>query len=179
MNIQVALLTPLLAVAIAGCTNGQAEIDVTTTTVATFPAPPAGAARALGDQAVITDASVTLDVKKDLASLSNLGTLSGEVSKNVVAGQDLDLLEHIKVTIESKDGQMPARLLSEVDIPRHSTEVALPLLVVDSLILEYLTEGQVTVHFYLTGKIPQRTLTLTHTIVAHVNVAVAGSVLKL
>jgi hypothetical protein len=48
----------------------------------------------------------------------------------------------------------------------------------DARLLDYLSEGKVVVHFYLTGAIPDRGFTLTHTLVAHVNVAVSGSVVK-
>jgi hypothetical protein len=70
-------------------------------------------------------------------------------------------------------------LTSDVDIPEGATETELPLLIGDARLLEYLSEGKVAVHFYITGNIPPRPVTLTHTMVAHLNVAVNGSVLKL
>ncbi|HZU83280.1 MAG TPA: hypothetical protein VE987_10205 [Polyangiaceae bacterium] len=181
MKPPVALLGPCAAAAVAltGCTNGQAQVDVTATNVATFPAPPAAVAEQVPDQVMATDGVVTLDLKGDLDSLANVGNLTAAVSKNALSGQDLDVLQHVRVTIAAADGQLPVQLVSDVDVPAGATELELPLLVDGSRLLEYLTEGSVLVHFYLTGTIPQRPLTLTHVMVAHVDVAVAGSVLKL
>jgi hypothetical protein len=170
----------LFGIALAACTNGTGEVDVTASNSATFPgAPlPAGAAQFNGES-VTTDASVTLDVQGDLASLSNLGTLTAEISKNTISGPDLAVVQHIRATIETKDGKMPAQPASEVDVPANSTEVELPLSMSDSQVLDYLTEGKVVIHFYLTGTIPDRPITLTHTMVAHMGIAMKGSVLKL
>jgi hypothetical protein len=168
----------LLALAFLGCTNGQGEVDVTSTNVATFPGAPAALPSQAADLALTTEGDVTLDVQKDLESLKNLGSLSAAVSKNGVTGADLSFLQHVKLTIAAKDGQLPAQLLSDADVPQGSTEVELPMLIENSQLLDYLSEGKVTVHFAITGQLPQRPLTLTHTIVAHVDVAMSGSVLK-
>jgi hypothetical protein len=170
---------PLLAIALAACTNGTGEVDVTTTNAATFPGAPAGAlGQPLRAESVTTDASVTVDVQGDLASLSHLGTLSGDISKNTVSGADLAFIQHIKATIETKDGKMPVQTASDVAVPPNSTEVELALAISDSQVLDYLQEGKVVVHFYITGTIPDRPITLTHTMIAHIGVAVTGSVLK-
>lgn len=170
----------LFALALAGCANGQGEVDVTAANAATFPGAPAAARGPMGNAAAwTTDGYVTLDLKNDLASLSDIGTLSGAIAKNALSGPDLAFIEHIKATIATEDGKMPVELASDVEVPRNSTEVELALSMSDSRVLEYLTEGRVTIHFYVTGNIPERPLTLTHTMIAHMNVAVKGSVLKL
>jgi hypothetical protein len=42
-------------------------------------------------------------------------------------------------------------------------------------VLEYLREGKVVLHFTLTGNISERPLKVTHTLVAHINIATSGS----
>jgi hypothetical protein len=167
----------LFAIALAGCTNGVAEVDETTSNVATFPGAPAAAAGQLSAD-LTTDAIVTMDVQKDLASLNGLGTLTLTISKNAVSGADLAFVKHIKATIEAQDGTMPIELASDVEVPPHSTEALLPLQISDARLLEYLTEGKVAVHLYLTGNLPQQTMSLTHTMVAHLNIAVKASAVK-
>jgi hypothetical protein len=169
----------LFAIALGACTNGQGEVDVTTSNSATFPGVPASVAANLHGQSVTTEASVPVDVQKDIASLSNLGALSAAISKNTIAGPDLSVVQHIKATIETADGKMPEQLASEVDVPNGATEVELGLSMSDAQMLDYLSEGKVVLHFYLTGTIPDRPITLTHTMVAHIDIAVKGSVLKL
>src|SRR5258708_3779715 len=129
-----------IALALAGCTNGQADADVTANNVASFPGAPAAAAGQLAAQSIRTDAAVTVDVQQDLASLSNVGTPSAVISKNTVSGPDLAVVRHIKATIAAEDGKMPAELVSDVDVPKGSTEVDLPLLISDSQVLAYLQE---------------------------------------
>jgi hypothetical protein len=169
----------LFAVALAACTNGQAEVDVTATTAALFPGPPADVRGQVPTEAMTTDGVVTLDFQKDLASLANMGTLTAVISKNAISGPDLSFVDHIKATIATEDGKIPEQLAFDVDVPRNTTELELALLISDSQVLDYMTEGKVAIHFYLTGTIPPRALTLTHTMIAHVSVAVKGSVLKL
>jgi hypothetical protein len=169
----------LFAIALVGCTNGQGEIDVTSTNVATFPGASVDTAgQALSAEALTSDASVTLDVQKDIASLSDVGKLTAAVSKNTISGSDLAFVRHIKVTMATEDGKIPAEVVSDAELPANSTEAELALLISNSKVLEYLSEGKVDVHFYLTGGIPDRPLVLTHTLTAHMSIAVQGSVLK-
>ncbi|HZU83615.1 MAG TPA: hypothetical protein VE987_11890 [Polyangiaceae bacterium] len=172
----------VLAGALVACTSGQGEVDVTATQVATF-APPAvdlqGLAAAGQTPTVTADGYVTLDLKDDLASLGGVGSLSATLSKNTLSGADLGYVRHVTATLASVDGTMPAVLASDVDVPEGSTQAELALSMTDSQLLEYLAEGKVSVHFFVTGTLPDRPITLTHTLVAHVNVQVSGSVLKL
>ncbi len=170
----------LFAVALVACANGQGEVDVSSTNAATFPGAPSEVpGSALAGAVMTTEGSVTLDLRKDLASLSDLGTVSVAISQDSISGADLGFIQHIKATIESEDGKLPVQVASDVDVPAHSTEIELPLLISDSQALEFLTEGKVALHFYVTGNIPERAITLTHTIVAHVSIAVDGSIPKL
>src|SRR5271165_2660735 len=94
----------LFGFALAACTNGQGEVDVTSVDMAEFPAPPPSvSAGQLVGQTVTTDASLSVDVHKDLESLSNLGSLSGSISKETVSGPDLSLIHHIQATIGAAD----------------------------------------------------------------------------
>ncbi len=169
----------LCAIALVACATGQGEVDVSTSNSATFPGVPlsAGGAQLRADP-VTTEGSVTLDVQSDLASLSNLGALTAAISKNSISGPDLSVVQHIRATVETADGKMPAQLASDVDVPSSSSEVELALSMSDAQLLAYLQEGKVVVHFYVTGTIPDRPITLTHTMVAHIGIAVKGSVLK-
>jgi hypothetical protein len=170
----------IFAIALGACATGQGEVDVTATNSATFPgAPPIPAGAQLGAESVTTDGAVTLDVRSELASLSNLGTLTAAISENAISGADLSVVHHIKATIETADGKMPAQLASDVDVPPNSAEVDLALSITNAQLLDYLTEGKVVLHFYLTGSIPDRPITLTYTMVAHMAIAVKGSLLKL
>jgi hypothetical protein len=169
----------LFGIALAACTNGQGEVDVTATDSATFPGVPLAAGSPLAPESMTTDAKVTLNVESDLASLSDLGTLSAEIAQNTISGPDLSVVHHIKATIETADGKMPARVATDVDVPSNASEVNLTLSMTDADMLSYLSEGKVIVHFYVTGSIPTRPITLTYTLVAHMGIAVKGSVLKL
>jgi hypothetical protein len=170
----------LIAVALGGCTNGQGEVDVTTTSVATFPAvSTASTAQSLGDEMSTTNAEIVLDVHKDLQSLSTLGALTGAISRDVVSGSDLSFVRHVKTTIATVDGRMPAQVLSDAEVPQDAAEIDLPRLITDALILEYLKEGKVAIRLSLTGSLPERSITLKHTLVAHMNVAVQGAVTNL
>ncbi len=175
----------LLPLAIAACTNGQGQADVTMENAVTFPGVPAsvdGVAVPVGSlptEALTTDGAITVDVQDELESMGKLGTLSATVSKNSLSGAELSLIDHIKTTIATADGKMPVEVLTDVDVPKNATEIDLPLSIPASEVLAYLEEGKVTIHFYVTGSLSAAPVTLTHTLVAHVDVAVQGSVLKL
>jgi hypothetical protein len=170
---------PLLASALFACTNGQGEVDVTVSNQATFPAAPPGVAQALGNTLVTSDSFVTVDVKSDLEQIGKLGLLTAVISENVVTGSDLSFLKHVKATMESEDGSMPPAVLADLDVPANASRLELsPMQVSDATVLAYLSEGKVDIHFAITGQIPDRNITLTHSLVAHLNVAVQGSVLK-
>jgi hypothetical protein len=124
-----------------------------------------------------TDASLTLDFQDDLASLGNLGALSATISQNSVSGTDLNVIRHIRATLATKDGTIPEQVASDVDVPEASTEVELPLLISDSQLLAFLSEGKVVLHVYLTGSIPEHPFTLTYMLMAQVSVAMKGSIL--
>jgi hypothetical protein len=168
------------ALGMAGCTTGQGEVDVSLTNVATFPGAPAEAAAALMGSTVSTDAFVTLDLQKDLASLDSFGTVTAEISADTISGGDLSFIDHVKATMEAEDGSLPVLVLSDRDVPAGSAEIDLsPLAVTDAQVLAYLSEGKVDIHFYITGPIPDRPVTLTYSLAAHLSVAVRGSVFKL
>jgi hypothetical protein len=170
---------PLLAFALFACTNGQGEVDVTVSNQATFPGAPAAAIQALGNQPVTTDSFVTVDVKSDLEQIGKLGSLTAVISENLVTGSDLSFLKHVKATMETEDGSMAPAVLADLDVPDGATQLDLnPMLVSDATVLAYIEEGKVDIHFQITGQIPDRPITLTHSLVAHLNVAVQGSVLK-
>ncbi len=131
-------------------------------------------------QSVTTDSFVTIDIQKDLESLTKLGPVTAEVSKNAISGADLSFVKHVQATIETEDGSMPLQVLTDIDVPSGAQELSLsPMKIPDAQVLAYLAEGKVDVHFYITGEIPDRPVTLTHSLVAHLSVAVQGSVLKL
>jgi hypothetical protein len=163
--------------ACAACTNGQAEVDVTADHVATFPGAPE--AQALAGAVMTTDAIVQIDAHVELTSLGDVGAVHTTIAKNTVTGPDLAFVRHIRATIAADDGTMPATLLSDTDVPANATEVTLPLAIRDDQVVAYLREGKVDVLFELTGTIPDHALTLTHSLVAHVSVDVAGAVTKL
>ena len=167
----------LFAFALAGCTNGQAAVDVTSVDEATFPAAsisgPLG--QQLAGQALATDTSLPLDVHGELQSLSNLGPLTAVISKDTVSGPDLSFVQHIHATVAAQDGTMAEQVLCDVDVPPDTTSFDIPRLISDATILSYLIEGKVTLHLALTGTLPGRPIVLTHTLVAHVDVAMQGS----
>jgi hypothetical protein len=171
---------PMLALVLsAACTNGQGEVDVTVSNEATFPGAPAAAAQALAGQTVTTDSFVTVDIQQDLESLGKVGSVTAEVSKNTISGADLSFIQHVTATIEAQDGSMPVQTVADLDIPAGASEVSLsPMKISNEEVLAYLSEGKVNLHFFITGSIPDRPITLTHSLVAHLSVAVQGSVLK-
>ncbi len=170
----------LFAVALGACTNGQGQADVTMDNPVTFASAPAGVADVPVPAISSTlDGLVTVDVHDELESMSKLGTLTATVSKNALSGASLAAIQHIRSTIASEDGTMPVELLADVDVPAGSAALDLPLLVSDAQLLDYLQEGKVSIHFYVTGALSPQDIVLTHTLVAHVDVAVQGSVLKL
>jgi hypothetical protein len=170
----------LFAVALGACAVGQGEVDVSESRTATFPGAPAGvSAHALEGVPVTTEAEVTLDLKKDIASLSELGTLTVDISKDSLSGTVLESIRHIKATIASADGTMPAQVASDVDVPEKTTEMELPLLISGTELVAFLAEGPVTLRLSLTGTIPPQSFTLQYALIAHVNVAVNNSISKL
>ncbi|HEY4013243.1 MAG TPA: hypothetical protein VGM06_07885 [Polyangiaceae bacterium] len=175
-KIQVACWGAALAVC-AACTSGQGEVDVIADRVATFPGIPQ--AQALAGVVMTTDAVVSFDEHGDLASLGKVGTFHATIVKNSLSGSDLAFVTHVRATIAADDGAMPEVLLSDVDVPASATEVALPLALTDAQVVSYLSEGKVDIRLELTGTIPERPMTLTHSLVAHVSVDVAGSVTTL
>lgn len=169
----------VFVLACAACTNGQGEVDVTASTVVTFPAPSAALQRqAASVDSVTTESIVTLDLQKDIASLSDLGTLSVAGLQNALSGADLGYVRHVKATIAALDGKLAEQLLCDVEVPTDSASVQLPLSISDSQVLAYLKEGKVSLHFFVTGKVPDQPLTLTHTLIAHMDVAVQRPVVK-
>ena len=163
--------------ACAACTNGQGEVDVIADRVATFPGIPQ--AQALAGVVMTTDAVVSFDEHDDLASLGKVGVVHTTIVENSLSGSDLAFVTHVHATIADDDGAMPEVLLSDVDVPVNASEVALPLALSDDQVVSYMGEGKVDIRLELTGTIPDRPMTLTHSIVAHVSVDVAGSVTKL
>jgi hypothetical protein len=169
-----------LTTALAACTNGQGDVDVSLNNVATFPAAPPEAVALADGATVTTDAFVTVDLQKDIESLSKFGEITAEISKDTISGTDLSFVDHVKATIVTEDGTMPVQVLADRDVPGGSSVIDLsPLLISDSLVLAYLSEGKVDIHFYITGAIPDRPVTLTYSLDAHLSVAVRGSVFKL
>ena len=165
----------LLALALAACTNGQGEVDVVTSQDATFPGVPAGMAAQLPPGGATTRADVTLDVKGEIDSLARLGALSDSITKNAISGPDLSVLRHVNVVMALADGSKPDQTFSDVEVLAEATEIELAPRMSDAQVLEYLREGKVVLHFTLTGSISERPLTVTHTLVAHINIATSGS----
>lgn len=168
-------LATTAAMALAGCAAGQGQVDVSTSHTATFPGITPDAAKLLPPGDMTTNAAVTLDVSKDIAQLSGYGKITATISKDSVEGSDLAFIHRIKATILTTDGKLPAVLLADVEVPANSQEVPLTALISNDQILNYLAEGQVSLEFELTGAIPAQPVTLTHSLVAHLDVAMQGS----
>lgn len=164
----------LLGLAMAACTNGQGNVDVTTSNRATFPAPVA-LPGALGQVSLTTETDVNLDVHRDLASMAKVGTLGVIISQDSVSGADLAQVDQVTATIATADGTMPARPLGRAIVELGSTEVGLSSLPSDPEVLRYLQEGPVVVHLTLTGALPERPITLNYALDAHVAIGVALS----
>lgn len=170
----------LLAIVVGACTQGDAEFDVTQTHVASFPGVPASVlARSTPGQVLTASAPITLDARSELDQFGNLGSMTLSISENQLSGTDLGLLQHVSATIATADGKMPSQPLSDVDVPAGSTLVNLPLLLSDADVLQYLMEGPITITLTVSGTLSAQPLTLTHTIVGHVDVAVDKSPLSL
>ncbi|HSY22772.1 MAG TPA: hypothetical protein VK841_11685 [Polyangiaceae bacterium] len=171
----------LFAIALAACTNGQGQADVTLQNTVVFGGMgDAGVAVPsnvmLPNVAVTTDGEISIDCESELASMGKIGTLSATVSKNELSGDGLLQMQHIKAMITSADGSLPELLLTDLDVPENTTSIELPLSMSDATVLEYLEEGKVTIHFYVTGLPTTQPIMLTHTLVAHIDMAVQGSV---
>jgi hypothetical protein len=168
----------LFAIAFTACATGQGEVDVTTSHDAAFPGVPADVASRMPPGGVTSEADLTLDLKDDIDSLAKFGTVSAAITKNTISGSSLAVVRHITVTMATQDGKMPVQPFADVQLSRDSTDVELVSRMGDAQVLAYLREGKVVLHLTLTGNIPEQSLSLTHTLVAHVNIAVNGSVLK-
>jgi hypothetical protein len=171
----------LFAIALAACTNGQGQADVTLQNTVVFGSVgEAGVAVpsnvVLPNVAVTTDGEISIDCESELASMGKIGTLSATVSKNELSGDGLLQMQHIKAMIVSADGSLPEQLLTDLDVPENTTSIELPLSMSDAKVLDYLEEGKVTIHFYVTGLPTTQPIMLTHTLVAHIDMAVQGSV---
>jgi hypothetical protein len=171
----------LFAIALAACTNGQGQADVTLQNTVVFGgAGDAGVAIpsdvVLPNVAVTTDGEISIDCESELASMGKIGTLSATVSKNELSGDGLLQMQHITAMIASADGALPEQVLTDLDVPENTTSIELPLSMSDAKVLDYLEEGKVTIHFYVTGLPTTQPIMLTHTLVAHIDMAVQGSV---
>ena len=173
-----------ICLAAAACTNGQGQADVTLQNTVVFGGAgdagvvvPAGVT--LPDTAVTTDGEISIDCQSELASMGKIGTISATVSKNQLSGDGLLQMQHITAMIASADGSMPEQLLTDLEIPQNTTSIELPLSMSDAKVLDYLEEGKVTIHFYVTGQPTTQPIMLTHTLVAHIDMAVQGSVTNL
>jgi hypothetical protein len=174
----------LFAIALAACTNGQGQADVTLQNTVVFGgADDAGVALPsnvmIPNVDVTTDGEISIDCESELASMGKLGSLSATVSKNELSGDGLLQMQHIRATIASADGALPEQQLTDLDVPENTTSIELPLSMSDAKVLDYLEEGKVTIHFYVTGLPTTQPIMLTHTLVAHVDMAVQGSVTNL
>jgi hypothetical protein len=169
----------LLATALAACTQGEGQLDVSEVHVATFPAVVAtgSAEQALMTQAQSVDTIIYVDLRSELSTLGDLGSPSMTVTKNEVSGSAVANLQHFAVTIASRDGTIAEKPLSDIDVAPNSSSVDLPLLISTGELLDYLQEGAVALHLYATGTLPTQPITLTHTLEAHVTVAVHKSLL--
>jgi hypothetical protein len=176
MNAFMKTCVGLCAFALGACAVGQGEVNVTENRVATFPGAPVSA---VVGESVTTDAEVTLDLKSNLDSLTNLGAVTVDISRNSISGADLATIRHIRATLATKDGKIPEQVASDLDVPEKSTELDLPLLMSDAQILAYLSEGPVILHVYLTGNIPEQSFALEYALAAHLDVAVNGSISNL
>ena len=165
----------LFALAMAACTNGQGNVDVTTSNQAAFRAPIA-LPSALGQVSLTTETDVNLDVHGELASMAKVGTLGVVISQDSVSGADLAQVDQITATIATADGTKPAQPLGRAIVQPGSTEVRLSSLLSDAQVLGYLQEGPVVVHLTLTGALPERPLTLNYSLDAHVAIGVSVSV---
>jgi hypothetical protein len=165
----------LFGLAMAACTNGQGNVDVTTSDQATFPAPVALPA-AMGQVSLTTETDVNLDVHDELASVAKVGTLSVAISQDSVSGPDLALVDQVIATIAAADGTMPVQPLGRAIVQPGSTEVGLSSLLSDAQVLGYLQEGPVVVHLTLTGALPEQAIRLNYALHAHVAIGVAVSV---
>lgn len=169
------------ALAMAACTNGQAEVNVLETNVASFAAPSpeqVALAQAVSQAGLTmsTDGHVTFDIHNDLKSLGDLGSISADVQENTLSGAELGALQHIHLEIAPADGSLPSIVVSDVDIASGSTTVPLPLLVSSDTLLKYLGEGKIDLHFWVTGTLPSTSFQLTHTIAARLAVATSGPI---
>ncbi|MGA2451168.1 MAG: hypothetical protein ABTD50_21110 [Polyangiaceae bacterium] len=168
----------LLAATLAACTEGEGQLDVSEVHVATFPAFAAtGPLQSLMAQPQSVDTVIYVDLRSELSTLGDLGSPSMTVTKNEVSGTAVANLQHFAVTIAARDGTIAEKPLSDVDVPPNSTSVELPLLISTGELLDYLKEGSVALHLYATGTLPTQPITLTHTLDAHVAVAVHKSLL--
>jgi len=175
MNPKNVLLSLLLAASGGvACTNGHGEIDVTSAASLSFPA----ATASPGAAARSSEADLSWDFHEDLGSAEQAGALTLGISSDSLGGADLAGVSHVLVTIETADGILPARPLVDVDIVGGTT-AELPHVLSDSDLLGYFVEGPVVVRFTISGNLPERPIALTHSLVAHVDVAVSTSVEKL
>jgi hypothetical protein len=167
-----------LVTALAACTQGQGEVDISETHVATFPAVTVTCpVQSLMTHTRSVDTTIYLDLQKELSTLGDLGSPSLEVTKNEITGSALANLQHFAVTIASRDGTIAEKPLSDVDVPPDSAAIELPMLISAGELLDYLKEGSVALHLYATGTLPTQAITLTHTFEGHVDVSVHKSLL--
>jgi hypothetical protein len=168
----------LLAAVLAACTQGQGEVDISETHVATFSAVAANSPlQALATLPQSVDTTIYMDLRQELSTLGDIGSPSLKVTKNEITGSAVANLQHFAVTIASKDGTLAETPLSDVEVPANSTSIDLPLLISPAELLDYLKEGSVALHLFATGTLPTQEITLTHTFEGHIDVEVHKSLL--
>jgi hypothetical protein len=169
-----------MALGMMACTNGQAELEVSTVQQAVFAAPSAQIATlAKPGTSLTSETELKVDVHDELASMAKAGPLTITFDSDRLSGADLSVVDHVSVVIGAADGTMPTRTLGTFAVPPGSIAVELSPVMPDAQLLEYLREGPVAFHFTLTGSLPDRSISLGYSLAAHVAIAVAGSVDKL
>jgi hypothetical protein len=160
----------LLALATPACIAGSAGADVRSSSAVTFPASPVPTAEAT------TGSDVSLDVHDQLRSLGKVGSLNVDLASDALSGDDLSFIDEVTGTIASTDGSMPVEPFVHAVLTGDKTEVTLTPAMSNARIVAYLESGPVTLHFTLTGRLPARSIQLTHALVVHVDLSVTSSV---
>jgi hypothetical protein len=164
-------LFSLVALALTGCVSGTASDGLSLSQPFAFPAAPMDS-----PSTTISDTQ-PFDVSSTFSSLGKFGTVNLSVLSSTLTGDDLSLVQHIKMTLATTDGVYPMATLIDTDVSATNGSTNLPIVMDNGTLTQYLSEnGGVQLTLFLTGVLPSSDPTLTWSLDADIKVSISKSV---
>ena len=163
-------LIAAMALCASACVSGTAQDDLNETQSLTFPGIPL--ASLIANPSITTDQSTTIDIHDSLHSLSDVGDVSVSINQSTLSG-NVGFIQHVKITIVPTNGDptRPVQTLTDANVG-DPNNVDLPILMPSNTLVDYLSQGPVSLGLSLTGTLPQQDSVLSYYLSVHADVGV-------